>query len=297
MKVNVDLSNSSHAELGDLLQAVSSSMSTGNISAKGQKDYYLILNMREITKLHVWINSITISYTVYGTDTSALNQAGTLKIGAVLESGDVVYNDGITIGKGASNATSTPVTITGNTNHSNDQAICVISFVNNRSLGTNSFVLSSLSIEIDCYPLKYVIEVEGVNAGSDDTIYLMDKSLSSNLGLKGEFYFQAEDYYVCARAGNGKQIEKIKHINFHPNIGYFETVWDAEQLIESGWLDPNCQSLQLPGGRGDDGSEITDYREAITVIEVYFKPPVTIYVGQTQALRAYVGTQEILNIL
>ena len=130
--------------------------------------------------------------------------------------------------------------------------------------------------------------IEAVNAIAGDTVCILDK-YDNNVGASYDEPYNNEGFAFYAKSCDGRKITKVELFFSSAKDG-----WTYFNTLDPSYIDGGTLSL----GNGADifDSWVCDYKLKCVV---YFEEPPTyaIYVGQTKALRAYVGQQEILNIL
>lgn len=144
--------------------------------------------------------------------------------------------------------------------------------------------MSDYTLKVTYEPILCTTSIRAVNAVPADTICLLDSS-NNNLGSSRAFEYNTE-YKFYAESCDGR---KITRIDIFQDGSLVTSLATADEVISSGWVN-------------DSGNILDVYSTALGNFEcvVYFEEYINryvIYVGQTQALRAYVGATEILNIL
>lgn len=134
-----------------------------------------------------------------------------------------------------------------------------------------------------------VAKISTVNGTAYDKYYLMSMDETVNYGTEYVVPLQSDGCLFYALATGGR---KITGIDLYLDNKY-STTWNYATLVSHNWLSSDCRILKLKY------TEITPIAENDTMeIVVYFEGnPYAVYVGQTQALRVYVGATEVLNIV
>jgi hypothetical protein len=196
------------------------------------------------------------------------------------------------IGQGSNNVSNFTDTITASMLSISGQPVqYIMSFINTINLGKNTFVISNLSLSIDCEPTMYIAKIESVNAENGDTVYITNESYSENYGLSRDYQFGQKPYFY-AKAGNGRKIEKVC-LRYREGV---ESTFENDYLVNNGHLNAGYTEFKFMTYKSDN-SNLTEIDDYYVWVKIYFAPSYAVYIGQTQAIKVFVGTTEILKMV
>lgn len=300
--MRIDLTHSMVQQLdpADFDQASTTSWISGDLSnGGGSKTVSIVLGLGEFLGYTTLINKITVNYYVWGDNGLAqiLGANGKISVGYINQNGADYYPQDCqhsNIGKGEASASYYNDSLTTPYVNAAGQCILRIVLTNPIAAAVNRFWIKGLTIDID-YTTPSTATISAVNKASADMIGIYNgNKYGEYLGLSCKYGAATSIFnpVFYAKTFDGRKIIQIDIFKNGTLYTSYDTTAEMNSLVSIGAMSSTWDEVEI--GTGYFGNDAN-----FEVIIYFEEPPVTykIFVGQTQALRAYVGQKEILNIL